>query len=430
MTQRRHVVIRNLADVGLTGPGSRGPSIGLEARGVAPPEISIESRGLTPSEVNEIAREPDVVGVAPAMPTVLIEPKELPEERGTQDADEAATWGLAEIGADRSPHTGHGIVVAVLDTGIDSEHAAFSGVELDEKDFSGSGDGDRNGHGTHCAGTIFGREVEGKRIGVATSVTKALIGKVLGDDGRGSSEMAFQAITWATENGANVVSMSLGFDFPGLVKRLEEEDWPVDLATSVALEAYRGNLRVFDALMALIRARAAFGQETLVIAAAGNESRRELDDEYEIAASLPAAADGVISVGAVGRTGAGLRVADFSNTFPTLSALSSRRRRRLGQGRRWTEVTQRDIDGLPPRGGCRCSLFRRGGGRAGGGHFGERRCAAPCPLSNGRLRRRYATGRSRRRHRHGVSLSGAVYRYMRGHCLTSFRSSPARLKSS
>jgi hypothetical protein len=82
--------------------------------------------------------------------------------------------------------------------------------------------------------------------------------------------------------------MSLGFDFPGLVKRLTDGGWPVDLATSVGLEAYRSNLRLFDALMEMIRSRRAFEPGTIVVAAVGNESRRNIDPEYEIGASLRA----------------------------------------------------------------------------------------------------------------------------------------------
>ena len=89
---------------------------------------------------------------------------------------------------DRSTWTGEGVTVAVLDTGIDSKHPAFAGVDIVEKDFTGTGNGDRQGHGTHCAGTIFGRDVDGKRIGVARGVKRALIGKVLGDEGGGDSE--------------------------------------------------------------------------------------------------------------------------------------------------------------------------------------------------------------------------------------------------
>jgi subtilisin family serine protease len=81
------------------------------------------------------------------------------------------------VGADTSPFSGDGIVVAVLDTGIDASHPAFEGVDIVQKDFTGEGVGDQHGHGTHCAGTIFGRTSEGTRIGVAPGVKKALIGK-------------------------------------------------------------------------------------------------------------------------------------------------------------------------------------------------------------------------------------------------------------
>jgi subtilisin family serine protease len=258
------------------------------------------------------------------MPTTLIEP--VSDDDAGMDADPGAdssatsTWGVTAVGADLSQRTGAGVVVSVLDTGIDSTHAAFQGVEIVEMDFSGSGNGDKQGHGTHCAGTIFGRAVDGTRIGVAPGVTRALIGKVLGDDGSGDSDMLFRGIQWAVNEGAQVLSMSLGFDFPGLVRRLTDQGWPVELATSAALEAYRANLRMFDALMQLIHRRAAFTQGTVVVAAAGNESKRQVDPDFEIAVSLPAAAEGVLSTGALGQSTAGLTVAPFSNTFPQVAA--------------------------------------------------------------------------------------------------------------
>jgi len=118
---------------------------------------------------------------------------------------------------------------------------------------------------------------------------------------------------------ADIISMSLGFDFPGMVAGLTADGWPVDLATSTALEAYRGNLRMFDAIMAVVKAQSAFGVSPLVIAAAGNESRRGVNREYRIAASLPAAADDVVSVAAVERAGGSYAVADFSNSLALLA---------------------------------------------------------------------------------------------------------------
>jgi subtilisin family serine protease len=286
----------------------------VAARDVAPPEPRIELERLDARDVHDLARDPEVAAIAPPMPTRLIEPLEA-ESSAAGDA-----WGIAAVGADVSLFTGADSVVAILDTGIDSSHPAFEGVTLVQEDFSGSGNGDVQGHGSHCAGTVFGRDVDGVRIGVALGVERALIGKVLADDGRGGSDMLFRGIQWAVDKGAHVISMSLGFDFPGFVKALSDGGWPVDLATSRALEAYRGNLRMLDALMDLVRAREAFEPGTVVVAAAGNESKRRVDPDYEIAASLPAAADGVVSVGALGQDGATLVVAPFSNTFPQVAA--------------------------------------------------------------------------------------------------------------
>jgi subtilisin family serine protease len=249
------------------------------------------------------------------MPTKLVGPFS-----DTAVAAETGTaWGVAAVGADSSPHTGAGVTVAVLDTGIDKDHEAFQGMNVVQQDFSGDGVGDRQGHGTHCAGTICGQDVAGTRIGIARGVAKVLSGKVLGDDGSGNSEMCFDGITWALDQGAQVISMSLGFDFPGLVERLIGDGWPADLATSVALEAYRGNLRMFDALMGVVRARDAFDAGAVVVAAAGNESRRDENPDFEIAASLPAASEGVVSVGALKQDGGTLTIAPFSNTFPVIS---------------------------------------------------------------------------------------------------------------
>ncbi len=72
--------------------------------------------------------------------------------------------------------------------------------------------------------------------------------------------------------------------------------------------------------MQMIQAKAAFGQGTVVVAASGNESERTAQKPYEVAVSIPAAAEGIISVGALGRKGNAMEVAFFSNTFPQVSA--------------------------------------------------------------------------------------------------------------
>lgn len=275
------------------------------------PQLSVER--VPAHALVDLRKDPAVVAATRSIPTKLIEPF-LSTQSSTGDA-----WGIAAVNADKSSFTGAGVTVAVLDTGIDHQHPAFKGVKLEQKDFTHEGNQDTNGHGTHCAGTIFGRDVNGVRIGVARGVERALIGKVLGENG-GSSDSLFQGLQWAMRSGANVISMSLGFDFPGLVKRRIDEGLPAELATSDALEAYRGNLRMLDAIMNLFNAQASFGDAPIVIAAAGNESRRDERGDFKIAASLPAAADGVVSVAAAVQWGEKYGIASFSNTYAKVSA--------------------------------------------------------------------------------------------------------------
>jgi subtilisin family serine protease len=104
-----------------------------------------------------------------------------------------------------------------------------------------------------------------------------------------------------------------------MVQRAVAQGMPVALATSRALEAYRANLRMFDAVMQLIRQGAPFQRDSLVVAATGNESRLDLTPPIPIGVSVPAAAEGVIAVGALGRAAAGLVVAPFSNRFPQIA---------------------------------------------------------------------------------------------------------------
>jgi subtilisin family serine protease len=271
------------------------PSIGIEI---------VDSAGA-----RQLSNEASTVSITPAMPVKLVAPMEVGEV--ALPATGTAAWGVAAVRAQLSSFTGDGIVLAVLDTGIDASHPAFSGVELIQRDFTGEGNEDKTGHGTHCAGTILGRTIDGMRIGVATGVKKALIGKVLGTNS-GSTCCIVQAIQWAVSSGAHIISMSLGIDFPGMVELLRME-LPPQLATSRALEAYRLNIQLFEKLAALVKAQGAFGHPTIIVSAAGNESRRETDSHYVVRVGPPAVVEGIISVAALDQGPNGLKIAPFSN---------------------------------------------------------------------------------------------------------------------
>ncbi|QDU11272.1 S8 family peptidase [Gimesia aquarii] len=268
-------------------------------------------------ELNEIRSEEDCLGIAPVIPLRHIAPMNRTQRPSNGDTS-ILPWGLRAVGVERTELTGHGVTVAVLDTGIEKEHPAFShifsGIECEN--FTGEEAVDYDGHGTHVAGTIFGESINGVRIGVAPGIKKALIGKIIGRQGTTSVQLQ-RGLQWAIENGANIVSMSLGFDFPRYTKKLCEE-LPRDVAFSRALRAYQQNLDFFSTYAS--HATISATQPLLLVAAAGNETRRDERSDYAIDKSLPAAAPGFLSVGALMNSGTKLEVASFSNTGVRVSA--------------------------------------------------------------------------------------------------------------
>jgi len=271
--------------------------------------ITVESETLRPQDVADQLQNPRVKGIAISMPMTLIAPFDSDIATGDGFVGNTA-WGINAIEADSSPFSGAGITVAVLDTGIDSSHSAFEGVALIQENFTDEAPEDLHGHGTHVAGTIFGRNVDGKRIGVATGINKALIGKTLGEGG-GSSDRILKAITWANENGAHIISMSLGIDFPGFVDKLVNlYGYDIREATSLALEGYRANVNSFGTLARSLSAKASTNNGSIIVAASGNESKIP---DFEIGVAPPAAAVDISAIGAAGRGDSGFEVAGFSN---------------------------------------------------------------------------------------------------------------------
>jgi len=117
-------------------------------------------------------------------------------------------FGISELWKETE---GEGVRVAILDTGCDLAHPDLADGVAEAADFTGSlwGAGDRNAHGTWCAGMVGARA---NNVGVRGIAPKCdlLIAKVLGDDGAGSEDSILRGINWARDKGANIISMSLG----------------------------------------------------------------------------------------------------------------------------------------------------------------------------------------------------------------------------
>jgi subtilisin family serine protease len=304
----------------LHGEPSTDPNVMVGSAGTRSERLGVSTFDAESPELAALRERPRIRIEAPSFDVKLIEPMDLLDATATAVAP-PISWGVEAVGS--SSFDGSGVTVAVLDTGIDATHPAFTGIQIVEEDFTGEGNGDQNGHGTHCAGTICGRDVSGTRIGIARGVKKLLIGKVLGTHGGGSTDGIVDAMMWAVRNGGHIISMSLGMDFPGFQKALMNDGRPAEVATSMALEGYRANVRLFDKISAMIQSGEFLKRRVLVVAATGNESRRDVSSSFTIAKAPPAAADGFLSIGAVQQTNnpeKPFKVASFSNTKADLAA--------------------------------------------------------------------------------------------------------------
>lgn len=336
MNQERYIVLQDMnAERRAARLKTRGGSLD-DAMQDSPPDLSVISDALSLNQADDLTQDPNTLGVARVMPLQLVQPAVQPEVQSegqpapsnTQSQHTAISdgisWGLDAVGVSQSPFTGEGVTVAVLDTGIDADHPAFrdAALTIEQRNFTHESDDDVLGHGTHCAAILFGRPWEylGNRYhsGVASGVNRALVGKVIGE-GAGTDAL-IEAVTWAHREGANVISLSLGYDHAGQLAGLCQR-YPKPKAASELLAIYLENVRLFDTLLQHISVPIQGKTTPLVIAAAGNESDAQGASPYRISVASPASSVDVLAVGAVGRDANGrYSVAPFSNTHVDLVA--------------------------------------------------------------------------------------------------------------
>ena len=124
------------------------------------------------------------------------------------------TWsGLGRL----APLSGAGIGVAIIDSGIDPEHAALKNRVLATMDFTGGNGVDRYGHGTHVAALIAGQMGVtldgGEYRGIAFGAHIINL-RVLDARGAGRASSVIEAIDWAIDNRESyqirVINLSIG----------------------------------------------------------------------------------------------------------------------------------------------------------------------------------------------------------------------------
>ena len=122
-----------------------------------------------------------------------------------------AVWSLG--------FTGEGVVVAVLDVGVNYNHADLEDHMWESIDYPLHGYDfayndndpmDNHGHGTHCAGTVAGDGTAGSQTGMAPDAAIMAV-KVLDNGGGGQESDSWAGFEFAVENGADVISFSVGW---------------------------------------------------------------------------------------------------------------------------------------------------------------------------------------------------------------------------
>ena len=157
----------------------------------------------------------------------------IPEEETAKAASDSreTTPNITQVNAEQVwalGYTGAGVVVAVVDSGVNYDHLDLAdhlwdgGPEFPHHGYdivNGDDDPmDDKGHGTHVAGIVCGDGTSGSQTGVAPDATLMCV-KTTAADGFGGAVNIAGGMEWAVEHGCDLINLSQGMAGAGIVDK-------------------------------------------------------------------------------------------------------------------------------------------------------------------------------------------------------------------
>lgn len=139
-----------------------------------------------------------------------------------------------------------GAPVAVVDTGIDATHEDLQGKTIacgqaTNGNVTEGACADDEGHGTHVAGTVGAIANNGVGIAGVAFDAPLIVCKALSSDGSGDTSDVAACITWAHQQGAKVISLSLGGPASNTLKAAVKDAWAGGGRSGSVVVAAAGN---------------------------------------------------------------------------------------------------------------------------------------------------------------------------------------------